>query len=149
MKIPSPWYSVPQIKTGNARAGGRFIANMPAVWPVRMTGKMGSIQAGVIFAARRWCLFVKRMQYMYAAKQYDTAAYIQNHTQRQILSVLPILGFPYTCAPWIIALRLINTVELKYASESLVMLCWNTQCLVAIRLQMKRIKVTNSATPIR
>lgn len=71
---PKPMYKTPQKCTEKACAGLRLDATMPAVGAVKITGNMGNIHAGVMFAAWRWCLFVKSREYMPSANKNATGA---------------------------------------------------------------------------
>lgn len=71
---PNPMYRTPQKCTENACSGVRLEATIPAVGAVRMTGNIGSIQAGVMFAACKWWRFVKRSEYIPSANRNATGA---------------------------------------------------------------------------
>jgi hypothetical protein len=89
---PNPIYMIPQKCTLNACCGFKLDATIPAVGAVKITGNMGNIHAGVMFAALRWWRFVKRTKYINSAKRYASGAYIQNTILYAAERLLPCSG---------------------------------------------------------
>jgi hypothetical protein len=146
---PSPIYNIPQKCIEKACSSFKLCATMPAVGAVKITGKIGNIHAGVIFAAFILCRFVKSTKYISNANKYAIGAYIQNTTLSVADSLLPSFGLPKACAPWMMEEMHIMTMEKKCASESLVIDRRKTPRLVRRRMVMNVPRMTNSMTPMR